>query len=113
MGAAGLPKPALGSTFGLIEAEEISGKSSAVPTGRHSPGVGTLTPCVSPQLPAGAGMGLLVLALASWLGLALASEGATNGSRLCREAPAWQINGSSPMAEVAGQVTVVALLKAS
>uniref|UniRef100_A0A493SST1 Selenoprotein P N-terminal domain-containing protein n=1 Tax=Anas platyrhynchos platyrhynchos TaxID=8840 RepID=A0A493SST1_ANAPP len=56
-------------------------------------------------------MGLLVLALASWLGLALASEGATNGSRLCQEAPAWQINGSSPMAEAAGQVTVVALLK--
>lgn len=54
-----------------------------------------------------------MLALASWLGLALASEGATNGSRLCREAPAWQINGSSPMAEAAGQVTVVALLKAS
>uniref|UniRef100_A0A8C8AZU8 Selenoprotein P N-terminal domain-containing protein n=1 Tax=Otus sunia TaxID=257818 RepID=A0A8C8AZU8_9STRI len=58
-------------------------------------------------------MGLLVLALAAWLGLglALASEGATNSSRLCQEAPAWSVNGLSPMAGAAGQVTVVALLK--
>lgn len=66
-----------------------------------------------PQLTPGAGMGPLLLALASCLGLALASEGATNGSRLCHEAPAWRINGSSPMEGAAGQVTVVALLKAS
>uniref|UniRef100_A0A8C0E7T6 Selenoprotein P N-terminal domain-containing protein n=1 Tax=Bubo bubo TaxID=30461 RepID=A0A8C0E7T6_BUBBB len=58
-------------------------------------------------------MGLLVLALAAWLGLglALASEGVTNSSRLCQEAPAWSVNGLSPMAGAAGQGTVVALLK--
>uniref|UniRef100_A0A8C4V372 Selenoprotein P N-terminal domain-containing protein n=1 Tax=Falco tinnunculus TaxID=100819 RepID=A0A8C4V372_FALTI len=59
------------------------------------------------------GMALLVLALAAWLGLASASEGETNSSRLCQEAPAWSINGLSPMAGVAGRVTVVALLKAT
>uniref|UniRef100_A0A669PC82 Selenoprotein P N-terminal domain-containing protein n=1 Tax=Phasianus colchicus TaxID=9054 RepID=A0A669PC82_PHACC len=32
-------------------------------------------------------------------------------TRLCREAPEWRINGSSPMEGTAGQVTVVALLK--
>jgi len=65
--------------------------------------------------PPGPGMGLLVLALAAWLGLGLAaaSEGAANSSRLCREAPAWSVKGWSPMAGAAGQVTVVALLKAS
>uniref|UniRef100_A0A8C0V5U1 Selenoprotein Pb-like n=1 Tax=Cyanistes caeruleus TaxID=156563 RepID=A0A8C0V5U1_CYACU len=57
-------------------------------------------------------MGLLVLALATWLGLASASEEAANSSRICQEAPAWTINGSSPMEGAAGQVTVVALLKA-
>uniref|UniRef100_A0A8C6NCY1 Selenoprotein P N-terminal domain-containing protein n=1 Tax=Melopsittacus undulatus TaxID=13146 RepID=A0A8C6NCY1_MELUD len=56
-------------------------------------------------------MGLLVLALAAWLGLASASEGADNSSRLCQEAPAWNINGLSPMEGAMGQVTVVALLK--
>uniref|UniRef100_A0A8B9MPZ1 Selenoprotein P N-terminal domain-containing protein n=1 Tax=Accipiter nisus TaxID=211598 RepID=A0A8B9MPZ1_9AVES len=58
-------------------------------------------------------MGLLVLALAAWLGLgpALASEGAANSSRLCQEAPAWSVNGLSPMTGAEGQVTVVALLK--
>lgn len=65
------------------------------------------------QLTPSAGMGPLLLALASCLGLAVASEGAADGSRLCREAPAWRINGSSPMEGTAGQVTVVALLKAS
>lgn len=60
-------------------------------------------------------MGLLVLALATWLGLGLASasEEPANSSRICQEAPAWTINGSSPMEGAAGQVTVVALLKAS
>ncbi|KAF4797121.1 hypothetical protein TURU_076395 [Turdus rufiventris] len=62
-------------------------------------------------------MGLLALALATWLGLGLglasASEEAANSSRICQEAPAWTINGSSPMEGAAGQVTVVALLKAS
>lgn len=61
----------------------------------------------------GSGMALLVLALAAWLGLAAASEAVANSSRLCREAPAWSVNGSNPMAGAAGQVTVVALLKAS
>uniref|UniRef100_A0A8C3TUU5 Selenoprotein P N-terminal domain-containing protein n=1 Tax=Catharus ustulatus TaxID=91951 RepID=A0A8C3TUU5_CATUS len=60
-------------------------------------------------------MGLLALALATWLGLGLglasASEEAANSSRICQEAPAWTINGSSPMEGAAGQVTVVALLK--
>uniref|UniRef100_A0A8B9F0Z6 Selenoprotein P N-terminal domain-containing protein n=1 Tax=Amazona collaria TaxID=241587 RepID=A0A8B9F0Z6_9PSIT len=58
-------------------------------------------------------MGLLVLALAAWLGLGLASasEGADNSSQLCQEAPAWSINGLSPMEGAMGQVTVVALLK--
>lgn len=58
-------------------------------------------------------MGLLVLALATWLGLASASEEVANSSWICQEAPAWTINGSSPMEGAAGQVTVVALLKAS
>lgn len=62
-------------------------------------------------------MGLGVLALAAWLGLGLglasASEGVANSSRLCREAPVWSVNGSSPMVGAVGQVTVVALLKAS
>uniref|UniRef100_A0A672TFW8 Selenoprotein Pb-like n=1 Tax=Strigops habroptila TaxID=2489341 RepID=A0A672TFW8_STRHB len=50
-----------------------------------------------------------------WLGLGLASasEGADNSSRLCQEAPAWSINGLSPMEGAMGQVTVVALLKAT
>lgn len=63
----------------------------------------------------GSRMGLLVLALATWLGLGLASasEETANSSRICQEAPAWTINGSSPMEGAAGQVTVVALLKAS
>uniref|UniRef100_A0A8C5TT89 Selenoprotein P N-terminal domain-containing protein n=1 Tax=Malurus cyaneus samueli TaxID=2593467 RepID=A0A8C5TT89_9PASS len=60
-------------------------------------------------------MGLLMLAVATWLGLGLASasEEAANSSRICQEAPAWTINGSSPMEGAAGQVTVVALLKQS
>uniref|UniRef100_A0A8U8CCU8 Selenoprotein P N-terminal domain-containing protein n=1 Tax=Geospiza parvula TaxID=87175 RepID=A0A8U8CCU8_GEOPR len=60
-------------------------------------------------------MGLLLLALATWLGLGLASasEETANSSRICQEAPAWTINGSSPMEGAAGQVTVVALLKRS
>lgn len=60
-------------------------------------------------------MGLGVLALAAWLGLGLASasEGVANSSQLCREAPVWSVNGSSPMVGAVGQVTVVALLKAS
>ncbi|CAN0203461.1 unnamed protein product [Bubo scandiacus] len=72
-------------------------------------------PSCSPLVQTGSRMGLLVLALAAWLGLglALASEGVTNSSRLCQEAPAWSVNGLSPMAGAAGQVTVVALLKAS
>lgn len=70
---------------------------------------------VSPCQGRGSGMGLLVLALAAWLGLgpALASEGAANSTRICQEAPAWSVNGLSPMAGAEGQVTVVALLKAS
>lgn len=67
---------------------------------------------MSPARP-GPRMALLVLALAAWLGLAAASEEAANSSRICQEAPAWTINGSSPMEGAAGQVTVVALLKAS
>lgn len=73
---------------------------------------------VTPRVPCqGSRMGLLALALATWLGLGLglasASEEAANSSRICQEAPAWTINGSSPMEGAAGQVTVVALLKAS
>lgn len=73
---------------------------------------------VTPRVPLpglGSRMGLLALALATWLGLGLASasEEAANSSRICQEAPAWTINGSSPMEGAAGQVTVVALLKAS
>uniref|UniRef100_A0A8C6ZVU4 Selenoprotein P N-terminal domain-containing protein n=1 Tax=Nothoprocta perdicaria TaxID=30464 RepID=A0A8C6ZVU4_NOTPE len=33
----------------------------------------------------------------------------SQGSRICQAAPAWSVNGSSPMAGAAGQVTVVAL----
>uniref|UniRef100_A0A8B9S954 Selenoprotein P N-terminal domain-containing protein n=1 Tax=Apteryx owenii TaxID=8824 RepID=A0A8B9S954_APTOW len=60
-------------------------------------------------------MGPVALALAAWLvaAAAAAAEGAANSSRLCREAPAWTVNGSSPMAGAVGRVTVVALLKAS
>lgn len=80
-----------------------------------SPGAeGTLMPH-SPLPGPGSRMGLLVLALAACLGLGLASasEVADNSSRLCQEAPAWSINGLSPMEGALGQVTVVALLKAS
>ena len=50
-------------------------------------------------------MGLLVLAVAAWLGLGLAaaSEGAANSSRLCQEAPAWSVNGLTPMAGAVGR----------
>ncbi|CAM4607599.1 unnamed protein product, partial [Caretta caretta] len=60
-------------------------------------------------------MGLPTLALATLLGLVAATlaEVAENKTRLCQPAPLWEINGTAPMAGALGQVTVVALLKAS
>ncbi|TFK01697.1 adenine phosphoribosyltransferase 1-like [Platysternon megacephalum] len=60
-------------------------------------------------------MGLPALAVATLLGLVAATlaEVAENRTRLCQPAPRWEINGTAPMTGALGQVTVVALLKAS
>lgn len=51
---------------------------------------------------------LLLLAIAATL-----ADVAENRTRICQPAPLWKINGVAPMAGMEGQVTVVALLKAS
>lgn len=40
-------------------------------------------------------------------------EGDNDASRICKPAPHWTIKGHAPMAELLGNVVVVALLKAS
>lgn len=40
-------------------------------------------------------------------------EKESNGSRICKPAPKWEIDGQTPMNDLLGNVVIVALLKAS